>query len=142
MPSKKDIKNYKQTGKRKNIPEVGLVTSATDRVEGKKKYVFDPYLDPQLQWSGKVEKNELEIDTVSLHVHERIDPKTLIEQLKIKAESEVPQNSGQLELNFFDNPGFEKPLNKALQFYEHEQDWSNRRKVAFEILDHGKETSN
>jgi adenine-specific DNA-methyltransferase len=126
MPSKKDIKNYKQTGKRKNIPEVGLVSSATDRVGEKKKYAFDPYLDPQLQWSGKVEKNELEIDTVSLHVHERIDPKTLIEKLKIKSESEVPQNSGQLELNFFDNPEFEKPLNKALQFYEHEQDWSNR----------------
>ena len=126
MPSKKDIKNYKQTGKRKNIPEVGLVTSATDRVQGKKKYVFDPHLDPQLQWSGKVEKSELEIDTVSLHVHERIDPKTLIEKLKLKSESEVPQNSGQLELNFFDNPGFEKSLNKALQFYEHEQDWSNR----------------
>lgn len=35
MPSKKDIKNYKQTGKRKNIPEVGLVTSSTDRIEGK-----------------------------------------------------------------------------------------------------------
>lgn len=126
MPSKKDIKNYKQTGKRKNIPEVGLVTSSTDRIEGKTKYVFDPYLDPQLQWSGKVEKSELEIDTVSLHVHERIDPKSLIEKLKLKSESEVPQNSGQLELNFFDNPGFEKSLNKALQFYEHEQDWSNR----------------
>jgi len=126
VPSKKDIKNYKQTGKRKNIPEVGLVSSATDRVGEKKKYAFDPYLDPQLQWSGKVEKNELEIDTVSLHVHERVDPKTLIEKLKIKSESEIPQNSGQLELNFFDNPSFEKPLNKALQFYEHEQDWSNR----------------
>jgi adenine-specific DNA-methyltransferase len=126
MPTKKDIKNYKQTGKRKNIPEVGLVTSATDKVEGKKKYVFDPYLDPQLQWSGKVEKNELEIDTVSLHVHERIDPKTLMEKLKAKSESEVPQGSGQLELNFFDSPGYEKPLNKALQFYKHEQDWSNR----------------
>ena len=126
MSQKKEIKNYKQTGKRKNIPEVGLVTSATDRVEGIKKYAFDPYLDPQLQWSGKAEKNELEIDTVSLHVHERIDPKNLIEKLKIKSESEVFQSSGQLELNFFDNPGFEKPLNKALQFYEHEQDWSNR----------------
>ena len=126
MPSKKDIKNYKQIGKRKNIPEVGLVSSATDRVGEKKKYAFDPYLDPQLQWSGKVEKNELEIDTVSLHVHERVDPKTLIEKLKIKSESEIPQNSGQIELNFFDNPGFEKPLNKALQFYKHEQDWSNR----------------
>ena len=126
MPTKKDIKNYKQTGRRKNIPEVGLVTSATDKVEGQKKYVFDPYLDPQLQWSGKVEKNELEIDTVSLHVHERIDPKTLMEKLKAKSESEVPQGSGQLELNFFDSPGYEKPLNKALQFYKHEQDWSNR----------------
>lgn len=126
MSPKKDIKNYKQTGKRKNIPEVGLVNSATDRVEGKKKYVFDPYLDPQLQWSGKVEKNELEIDTVSLHVHERIDPKTLIEKLKVKSESEISESSGQLEFNFFDNPSFEKPLNKAIQFYEHEQDWSNR----------------
>ena len=126
MPTKKNIKTYKQTGKRKNIPEVGLVNSATDKVEGKKKYVFDPYLDPQLQWSGKFEKNELEIDTVSLHVHERIDPKTLIEKLKAKSESAVPQGSGQLELNFFDSPSYEKPLNKALQFYEHEQDWSNR----------------
>ena len=126
MPSKKDIKNYKQTGKRKNIPEVGLVSSATDRVGEKKKYAFDPYLHPQLQWSGRVEKNELEIDTVSLHVHERVDPKTLIEKLKVKSQSEVTQSSGQLELNFFDNPVFEKPLNKALQFYEHEQDWSNR----------------
>ena len=126
MSPKKDIKNYKQTGTRKNIPEVGLVNSATDRVEGIKKYVFDPYLDPQLQWSGKVEKNELEIDTVSIHVHERIDPKTLIEKLKVKSESEIPESSGQLELNFFDNPSFEKPLNKAIQFYEHEQDWSNR----------------
>jgi len=124
--TKKDIKNYNQTGKRKNIPEVGLVSSATDKVGEKKKYAFDPYLDPQLQWSGKVEKNELEIDTVSLHVHERIDPKTLIEKLKTKSESAVPQSSGQLELNFFDNPGYEKPLNKALQFYNHEQDWSNR----------------
>jgi adenine-specific DNA-methyltransferase len=124
--TKKDIKNYKQTGKRKNIPEVGLVSSATDKVGEKKKYAFDPYLDPQLQWFGKVEKSEFEIDTVSLHVHERIDPKTLIEKLKAKSESEVPQVSGQQELNFFDTPGFEKPLNKALQFYEHEQDWSNR----------------
>jgi len=123
---KTDIKNYKHTGMRKNIPEVGLVSSVTDKVEEKKKYVFDPYLDPQLQWSGKVEKNELEVDTVSLHVHEKIDPKTLIEKLKKKLEHGVSKESGQLNLNFFDNPDFEKPLNKALQFYAHEQNWSNR----------------
>jgi adenine-specific DNA-methyltransferase len=126
MTSKKDIKNYKHSGKRKNIPEVGLVSTATDKVEYTKKYEFDPYLNPQLHWSGKVERNELGVDTVSLHVHERIDPKTLIDKLKVKVESEPKKELGQYELNFFDNPGFEKPLNKALQFYEHDQDWSNR----------------
>lgn len=124
MPSKnkkKDIENYKHKGKRKNIPEVGLVSSATDKVEGVKKYKFDSYLDPYLEWTGKAEKDELNIDTVSLHVHERIDPKTLIEKLKLKIESKEP-----IQMNFFDNPDFETPLNKALQFYQHEQDWSNR----------------
>ena len=78
----KTLKNYKHTGKRKNIPEVGLVTSSTDKVIDKKKYKFDPFLNPNLEWAGKVEKDHLEIDNVSLHVHERIDPKQLIEKLK------------------------------------------------------------
>jgi hypothetical protein len=37
-------------------------------------------LDPQLQWSGKTENSEFDVDTVSLHVHERIDPITIIEK--------------------------------------------------------------
>ena len=81
MPSRKDIKNYKQTGKRKNIPEVGLVSSATDMVGEKKKYAFDPYLDPQLQWSGKAEKNESQancnqVDTVNETEEVEIDVST------------------------------------------------------------------
>jgi adenine-specific DNA-methyltransferase len=31
-----------------------------------------------------------------------------------------------MQLNFFENPGFEKTLSKALQFYQHEDNWSNR----------------
>ena len=82
--SKKEIKNYTHSGKRLNIPEVGLVSSATDKLVEMKEYKFDPYLDPQLDWSGKSEKNKLNIDTVSLHVHEKIDPQTLIEKLNNK----------------------------------------------------------
>jgi len=119
--TKKNIKNYQHKGKRKNIPEVGLVSSATDKISGQKKYAFDPYLDPQLNWTGKAEKTELNIDTVSLHVHERIDSKTLIDKLKLKED-----NSESTQLNFFNNPDFEKPLNKALQFYQHEDNWTNR----------------
>ena len=127
MPKQKEktkpIKNYKHKGKRKNIPEVGLVTSSTDKVTGKKLYKFDPFLDPNLEWTGKLEKNQLEIDNVSLHVHEKIDPKLLIDKIKSNAEKSIKEDK---QLNFFDNPDFEKPLNKALQFYQHESSWSNR----------------
>lgn len=119
---KKNIKTYKHNGKRKNIPEVGLVTSTTDKVVDKKKYIFDPFLDPNLDWTGKLEKNDIDIDNVSLHVHEKIDPKLLIEKLKNKDQSQTSQR----QLNFFENPDFEKTLSKALQFYQHEDNWSNR----------------
>ena len=120
--SKKEIKNYTHSGKRLNIPEVGLVSSATDKVVEMKEYKFDPYLDPQLDWSGKSEKNKLNIDTVSLHVHEKIDPQTLIEKLNNKNVLDTKKH----QFNFFENPDFEKPLSKAIQFYQHDQDWSNR----------------
>lgn len=119
---KKNIKTYKHKGKRKNIPEVGLVTSTTDKVVDKKKYIFDPFLDPNLNWTGKLEKNDINIDNVSLHVHEKIDPKLLIEKLKNKDQNQTLQR----QLNFFENPDFEKTLSKALQFYQHEDNWSNR----------------
>ena len=35
-------------------------------------------------------------------------------------------NNNHIEINFFNNSEFQKPLSKALQFYEHEHDWSNR----------------
>ena len=62
--------------KRVNNPPVGLVTADTDKLDGKKTYQFDPDLGPQLQWAGKAERVSFDVDTVSLHVHERIDPLT------------------------------------------------------------------
>ena len=35
-------------------------------------------LDPQLQWAGKAEHTSFEVPTVSLHLHEHIDPRTII----------------------------------------------------------------
>ena len=73
-PKKKQIEQYAHPDKeRANNPPVGLVTPQTDPVEPvKKKYAYDPHLDPQLVWSGKAERTSFEIPTVSLHVHERI----------------------------------------------------------------------
>jgi adenine-specific DNA-methyltransferase len=63
---------------RANNPPVGLVTPETDPEVGQKKtYVYDSHLDPQLIWSGKAEHTPFEVPTVSLHVHERIDPRSI-----------------------------------------------------------------
>ena len=69
------VKQYEHpTKQRLNNPPVGLVTPETDPDLSPKTYTYDPHLDPQLVWTGKEEKSELTVDTVSFHVHERIDP--------------------------------------------------------------------
>lgn len=74
---KKPIEQYDHKDKKRvNNPPVGLVSPELDREKGVKAYAYDHHLDPQLQWSGKAEHTSFEIPTVSLHVHERIDPRT------------------------------------------------------------------
>lgn len=116
--AKKKIEQYEHSNEeRANIPHVGLVTPTSDPETGEKKeYQYDPHLDPQLQWAGKAEHTSFEVPTVSLHVHERIDPKTIIESVKKDTD-----DGGQFSL-FSEK----KPLREAIDFYKHKEGWSNR----------------
>jgi len=118
--SEKEIEQYEHKDKdRANIPPVGLVTPASDPDTGdKKSYEYDPHLDPQLQWAGKAEHTSFKVPTVSLHVHERIDPKTIIDTVK-------KEKKGLAQLSLFDTAR-EKPLREAIDFYKHKEGWSNR----------------
>ena len=107
--------------KRPNNPPVGLVDPRTDPEHPGKKYKHDPRLDPQLQWSGKNENAEFKVDTVSLHVHERIDPHTILEKV-LKRDLHKQQTIS----NFFDSDENNLPIRDAIDFYKHEQNWSNR----------------
>lgn len=100
---KKAIDSYNHRDKkRSNNPPVGLVTPETDKDTGKKTYEYDPHLDPQLVWAGKAEHISFEVPTVSLHVHERLDPKTIIEavrkRLRVAAERSFGNPRAELEL--------------------------------------------
>ena len=119
--SSKEIDSYAHKGaKRKNNPPVGLVSSATDKLNGRTTYQHDPHIDPYLSWAGKAEGLSFEVQNVSLHVHERIDPKRITKSfLKEKKAFEK-------QLSLFDEPDNEPPLHKAIDFYRHEQDWTNR----------------
>lgn len=121
-PDRKAIDQYEHPDKkRKNNPPVGLVTPETDRDSGKKTYAYDPHLDPQLVWAGKAEHTSFEVPTVSLHVHERIDPRTIVEAVRKKN-----GNGGPVQGLLFESPSENPPLREAIDFYKHEHNWSNR----------------
>jgi len=118
--SQKPIEQYEHKDKQRiNNPPVGLVDAHTDNGGFKKKtYQYDPHLDPQLQWAGKAEHTSFDVPTVSLHVHERIDPRRIIETVR-KEEEEVP-----VQMSLFEEQ--KKPLREAIEFYKHKENWSNR----------------
>lgn len=118
MSSQKPIESYSHSDKsRSNNPPVGLVTPDTDPDSNKKEYQHDPHIDPNLSWTGKIEGNSFDVDTVSLHVHERIDPISIIDSFR-------ESDSGKGQLSFFDDDLV--PLSREIEFYKHSKNWTNR----------------
>ncbi len=121
--TKRPIESYEHADKRRvNNPPVGLVTPQTDPDAGqrKKTYAYDPHLDPQLHWAGKAEHTSFEVPTVSLHVHERIDPRTIIEAVRKRNGNGRPAQGSLFEEER------SAPLREAVEFYQHAHGWSNR----------------
>jgi adenine-specific DNA-methyltransferase len=137
-PPKRPIDRYEHRDKKRiNNPPVGLVTPETDPVTPTHKtydYVtpvpsvkprqeldYDPHLDPQLVWAGKKEHSSFEVPTVSLHVHERIDPHTIIEAVRKRNGTSLP-----VQASLFERREENPPLVEAIDFYRHPHGWSNR----------------
>jgi len=110
------VQDYRFVGeRRKNIPDAGLASFYRERRE-RKRYEYDPHLDPQLVWAGKAEHASFEVDTVALHIHERISTKAILKAVEKK---ELYR-----QLRLFAEPDL--PLDKRIEFYQHDMDWSNR----------------
>lgn len=162
------IISYRHLDKRKNNPEVGMVTPFTDGDDGKTRWSFDPHLDPALQfdsqrghieaiiddalasgdtermrsaleelkhlqapylnWAGKAERTSFEVDTVSLHVHERVDPASILSAARkaMKGEGKSTGAAKAIQPGLFDAPFENLPLRDAIDFYHHERGWANR----------------
>ena len=118
--AKRNIENYDHAGEtRLNNPPVGLVTLDNDPDAGNKTYVHDPHLDPTLVWAGKAERTSFKVPTASLHVHERIEPQTIIEAVR-------KRNGAEAQLSFFADPAENPPFRQAVDYYKHRHNWSNR----------------
>ena len=134
---------YRHADRRKNNPEVGLVNTASDPEQAKTTYAYDPHLDPVLQWAGKAERTSFAVDTVSLHVHERIDAMSILSAVSkrqvqaanaTKTGATNPYGTRASGLNhsqgfqpgLFEAPFESLPLRAAVDFYKHDRGWANR----------------
>lgn len=150
------VADYRHEAKRKNNPPAGLAAQGSVREVTKVKYAYNPHQppvlrfdqggaadrifqlldeartrrlteeeshtlanalsqhEPWLEWAGKREKKGFEVDPVALHIHERISTQAI---LKIAKREDVQRT-------LFADP--QQDYREAIQFYQHEIDWSNR----------------
>lgn len=80
---------------------------------------------PYLNWTGKAERTSFEVDQVSLHVHERIDPATILTAVRKRMQKGASPGSSQEDMfrAWFEEP---LPYREAIEFYKHDRGWANR----------------
>ncbi len=83
---------------------------------------------PYLNWAGKAERTSFDIDIVSLHVHERIDPASILTAVRkaMGTKTTSKQATKAVQPGLFDAPFESLPLRDAIDFYRHERGWANR----------------
>ncbi len=82
--------------------------------------------EPYLNWAGKAEGTSFDVDTVSVHVHERIDPATILAGLQKRLKDSKGNDTHKFQSDLFHAPFENLPLREAVDFYKHDKDWSNR----------------
>src|SRR6185295_15139844 len=90
----------------------------------------DRSLDPQLVWKGKDEQDAkpLEVPAVPIHVQEKIHPQAIIEAMKGWAKQGKPVADLFADFNGLDD------FAKKLEFYQHDQHWTNRLILGASLL--------
>ena len=99
---------------RKNNPPAGIAPTYEVRERRTTRYAYDPHLDPQLVWAGKAEHTSFDVDLVSLHIHERISTRAILNAVR-KPQPLQPDLFGYTPL----------PADQQIKFYKHEVGWAN-----------------
>jgi len=118
---------------RTNIPTEELRDFVADEEKAPKTMLYprDPSLDPQLVWKGKDEQDreDLAVPVVPIYIQEKIHPQAIIDALPRKDKPGGEQCS-----LFADFNGIGDDFDKKVDFYHHNQHWSNRMILGDSLL--------
>jgi adenine-specific DNA-methyltransferase len=117
--------------KRANIPTQELRGFVAEDESAPKVMLYprDASLDPQLVWKGKDQQDaeDLAVPVVPVYIQEKIKPQAIVADL-LRKDGHEPQMS-----MFADFDGIED-LGEMVDFYHHEQNWSNRMILGDSLL--------
>lgn len=110
---------------RTNIPTEQLRDFVEDAPDTQLLYPRDPSLDPQLVWKGKdyLDDEDLAIWLRPIFIQEKIHPLALIEDLRKES---LDRSGAPEQLDFFADFNGIDTFEKKVEFYQHDQHWSNR----------------
>jgi adenine-specific DNA-methyltransferase len=108
------VEDYEHSeAKRTNNPPAGLAHLDRDETPTKK-LQYDPHLDPQMVWAGKAERLQADVPAPSIHVHEELSAQKIVGSIRKQ----------RLQPALFDVSELDPA--KAVDFYKHDMNWSNR----------------
>jgi adenine-specific DNA-methyltransferase len=119
------VESIRHKDKRANIPTEELRDFVADEELAPKTMLYprDPSLDPQLVWKGKDEQDreDLAVPVVPVYIQEKIHPKAIIDALP-----RIEQPGDDQANLFADFNGGPQDFAQKVDFYHHEQNWTNR----------------
>jgi len=131
--SAKKLESIRHKDKRRNIPTEELRDFVAEDEAAPKTMLYprDPSLDPQLVWKGKDDQDcaDLTVPVVPIYIQEKIHPQAIIADLPRKAQP----GDNQLDL-FADFNGGPEGFEQKIDFYKHDQNWSNRMILGDSLL--------
>lgn len=117
------VLRFDATGTADKLPQLIAEAGRRPLTEKEQRLLADALRthEPWLEWAGKRESDSVtrgrgwfEVDPVALHIHERVSSQAII---KVAARQDVQRG-------LFADP--EQSYNEAVQFYQHDIDWTNR----------------
>ncbi len=128
------VDSLRHQDKRKNIPTEELRDFVREDEQNPETMLYprDTSLDPQLVWQGKDEQDRepLEVPVVPIYIQEKIHPQAIIDDLRRRHERKAAEQ----QLNLFDDFNGLDDFSQKIDFYHHDQNWSNRMILGDSLL--------